>query len=51
LGDKIEIPIIDSKIKLKIPSGTQPGEMIKLKGKGMPMLYGRGKGDLILKFK
>ncbi len=49
LGDKIEIPIIDSRIKLKIPSGTQPGEMIKLKGKGMPMLYGRGKGDLIIK--
>jgi len=49
LGDKIEIPILDGKIRLKIPAGTQPGEMIKLKGKGMPQLYGRGKGDLIVK--
>ena len=49
LGDKIEIPIIDGKVKLKIPSGIQPGEMIKLKDKGMPTLYGRSKCDLIIR--
>jgi len=49
LGDKIEIPLLDGKINLKIPSGIQPGEMIKLKDKGMPRLYGRGNGDLIVK--
>lgn len=49
LGDKIEIPTLDGNVKLKIPSGIQPGEMIKLKSKGMPSLYGRGKGDLIVK--
>jgi molecular chaperone DnaJ len=49
LGDKIEIPTLESQVKLKIPAGTQPGEMIRLKGKGMPRLYGRGKGDLIVK--
>jgi len=49
LGDKIEMPLLDGKINLKIPSGIQPGEMIKLKDKGMPRLYGRGHGDLIVK--
>jgi len=50
LGDKIEIPTLeDSIIKLKIPAGIQPGEMIKLKAKGMPRLYGKGNGDLIVK--
>ncbi len=49
LGDKIEIPIIDGKVKVKIPAGTQPGELIELKGKGMPRLYGRGQGDLIIR--
>ena len=48
LGDNIEIPTLeDSLIKLKIPAGIQPGEMIKLKGKGMTQLYGKSKGDLI----
>lgn len=46
LGDRIEIPILDGKVRLKIPSGIQPGEVIELKGKGMPKLYGRSKGDL-----
>ena len=49
LGDKIEIPALDGKVKLKIPAGIQPGEMIKLKDKGMPRLYGRGQGDLIVR--
>jgi len=49
LGDKIEIPTLDGQVKLKIPVGLQPGEMIKLKGKGMPRLYSRGRGDLIVR--
>ena len=49
LGDKIEIPTLAGQVKLKIPAGTQPGEMIKLRDKGMPRLYGRGHGDLIIK--
>lgn len=49
LGDKIEIPTLAGQIKLKIPAGVQPGEMIRLKDKGMPRLYGRGQGDLIVK--
>jgi molecular chaperone DnaJ len=49
LGDKIEIPSLDGQIKLKIPAGIQPGEMIRLKGRGMPRLYGRGRGDMIVR--
>lgn len=50
LGDKIEIPTLENSIlKLKIPAGVQPGEMIKLKNKGMPKLYSKSKGDLIAK--
>jgi len=49
LGDKIEIPALDGQIKIKIPAGLQPGEMIKLKDQGMPCLYGRGRGDLIVR--
>ncbi|MFH1460893.1 MAG: molecular chaperone DnaJ [Patescibacteria group bacterium] len=49
LGDKIEIPTLEGKIKVKISAGTQPGEVIKLKNKGMPQLYGRGWGDLFIK--
>ncbi len=49
LGDKIEIPTLTDNIKLKIPAGSQPGQIIRLKDKGMPHLYGRGKGDLIVK--
>jgi len=49
LGDKIKIPAIDNEMKIKIPAGIQPGEMIKLKGHGMPRLYSRGRGDMIVK--
>ena len=31
---------------MKVPAGTQPGTMFRLKGKGMPNLQGRGNGDL-----
>lgn len=49
LGDKIEIPTFGGNIKIKIPAGTQPGTNIVCKSKGMTKLYGRGKGDLIIR--
>ena len=48
LGDKIEIPTLQGKIKLKIPAGIQSGKIIKLKDKGLPHLQGRGKGDMFV---
>jgi molecular chaperone DnaJ len=42
LGADIEVPILRGKEKLTIPSGTQNGDILRLKGKGMPGRYGRG---------
>jgi molecular chaperone DnaJ len=49
LGSEVEIPTLDGIIKLKIPRGTQPGSVFKIKGKGMPYLNSRGHGDLLVK--
>ena len=48
LGDNIAIPTLSGKVKLKIPSGIQSGEIIKLKGKGLSHLRGWGKGDMFV---
>jgi molecular chaperone DnaJ len=45
LGDKIEIPTVDGMVALTIPPGTQSGQQLKLKGKGVPHLGGGGVGD------
>jgi molecular chaperone DnaJ len=45
LGDNIEVPALDGKVSLKIPAGTQHGNTFRIKGKGVPHLHGRGKGD------
>lgn len=45
LGAELEIPTIDGKVKYTIPEGTQTGTVFRLKGKGIPSLNGRGRGD------
>jgi len=45
LGAELEIPTIDGKVKYAIPEGTQTGSVFRLKGKGIPVLNGRGRGD------
>ena len=42
LGAEIEVPILKGTDKLTIPSGTQNGDILRLKGKGIPGRYGRG---------
>lgn len=49
LGDSVEIPTLEGKVKVKIEPGTQPGKILRLKGKGLPDLNGYGKGDLLVK--
>lgn len=49
LGDKIEVPAIDGKIKMKVPAGSQPNDVIKLKKKGMPSLYNHSRGDMLVR--
>ncbi len=45
LGADVEVPVLGGTAKLKVPPGTQPGEILRLKGKGMPDLDGRARGD------
>ncbi|MDX6613807.1 MAG: molecular chaperone DnaJ [Blastocatellia bacterium] len=46
LGAEIEVPTLDGEQGLKVPAGTQTGTVFRVKGKGMPVLGGRGRGDL-----
>ena len=46
LGTEIEFNLFKEKILLKVPAGTQPGESIRVKGAGMPIMNSGGKGDL-----
>lgn len=46
LGDEVQVDTVDGKVKLKIPAGTQSGDKLRLKGKGVP--YNRGRGDQIV---
>ena len=48
LGGAVEIPTIDGKVKVKIESGTQPGKVLRLRGKGLPSVNGYGTGDLLV---
>ncbi len=45
LGAEVVVPTLDGKVKYQIHEGTQPGDVFKLKGKGIPHLNGRGRGD------
>ena len=46
----MEIPTLDGKARIKIEPGTQPGKVVRLRGKGLPAVqgYGYGYGDLIV---
>lgn len=48
LGAKIQIPTVDGKAELKIPSGTQTHTVFRLKGKGLPHINGYGRGDQLV---
>jgi len=48
LGSEIMVKTLDEEEKLKIPMGTQTGTVFRLRGKGMPILGGRGRGDLFV---
>ena len=45
MGAELEIPTIDGKVKYNLPAGTQTGTTFRLRGKGIPELHGRGRGD------
>lgn len=47
LGGEIQVPTLDGSESVKVPEGTQTGTTLRLRGKGMPDVNGRGKGDLL----
>jgi molecular chaperone DnaJ len=51
LGGNIEVPTLDGETMLKIPQGTQNGKVFQLKGKGVPRLDGKGKGDQLVQIR
>ena len=48
LGTNVEIPTVDNNVKIKIDPGTQPGKILRLRGKGLPEVNGYGRGDLLV---
>jgi len=48
IGSTVEIPTVDGKVKIKIEPGTQPGKILRLRGKGIPEVNGYGRGDLLV---
>ena len=49
LGCEIEVPTLEGKVNLKVPSGTQSGKVLRLKGKGIVDLHGYGRGDQLIR--
>ena len=48
LGGEIVVPTLDGQERMKVPDGTQTGTTLRLRGKGMPDVNGRGRGDLLV---
>lgn len=49
LGTRVTVPTIDGNVDVDIHEGTQPGEIIRLRGRGMPRFRGYGRGDLLIR--
>jgi molecular chaperone DnaJ len=47
LGSEVDVPTLEGKARLKVPAGTQSGQIFKLRGKGIVNVAGRGRGDLL----
>ena len=48
LGTQAEVPTVDGKVRVKIAPGTQSGKVLRLRGKGLPVLNGYGSGDMLV---
>ena len=49
LGDQVEVPTVSESVRLTIPAGIQSGEVLRLRGQGLPGLHGRGRGDQLVR--
>jgi molecular chaperone DnaJ len=48
LGDEVSVPTLEGPVAMKIPAGTQPGAVLRLRGRGMPSLRGKAVGDQLV---
>ncbi|MEZ4410816.1 MAG: molecular chaperone DnaJ [Polyangiales bacterium] len=48
LGSMVDVPTLDGRVRMRVPAGTQPGQELRLRGKGMPRFGGYGRGDQIV---
>lgn len=49
LGDKLRVPTLDGQVEYELPAGTQPGQVFKLKGRGIPILNSSRRGDQLIR--
>jgi len=49
LGANLDVPTLEGKVKMRLPPGTQSGRVFRLRGKGLPVFGGYGKGDELVK--
>lgn len=50
LGGRVRVPTLDGEVDVRVPVGTQPGEEMVLKGRGIQSVYNGNKGDLFVTF-
>jgi molecular chaperone DnaJ len=48
LGAEVSVPTMEGSVAMKVPPGTQPGAVLRLRGRGMPALRSRGVGDQLV---
>ncbi len=51
LGDEVEVPTLNGKARIPIPPGTQANKILRMRGKGITKLHGRGRGDQLIRIR
>jgi molecular chaperone DnaJ len=51
LGDKLSIELVDEEVEIALPAGSQPGDEIRIEGRGVPYVGRSGRGDLVIDVK